>query len=271
MAESSIPQTRRCGKCGVEFPLTAEYFHKHKRDKAGFNNRCKECAKAVSKQWYEDNKEYALKWQRDYVLRNWDKTQEDQRKYRENHREETKQYNQDYRKRKPEKHAEHDRKYRERYPEKGRARQRRYRLRHPDRVKIRFRRWHQDNPDKNRLYHNKRRAKQSNLPNEFTQADWQRALTYFDNKCAVCGNEPDFWRILAMDHWQPLDGGGATIAGNIVPLCRAKPGAPSGTPSCNSSKSNKDPERWLTDRFGKRKARVILNRIRNYFEWLKSQ
>jgi len=44
----------------------------------------------------------------------------------------------------------------------------------------------------------------------------------------------------------------------MIPLCH-------GLGGCNNSKSDKDPEPWLTKRFGKRKAAVILKRIHAYF------
>jgi hypothetical protein len=114
-----------------------------------------------------------------------------------------------------------------------------------------------------------RRARQAQLPDTFTREQWLAALQYFGHKCAACGQPEDFWCRLAPDHWIPLtdprpDNPG-TVATNIVPLCHAK-GA-SGR-SCNNSKSNKDPEIWLKEKFGVRKAREISRRIHAYFDSL---
>jgi len=61
-----------------------------------------------------------------------------------------------------------------------------------------------------------------------------------------------------------LSKGGGTTADNIVPLC-------SGEDGCNNSKHNAMPEVWLVLKFGKRKARVILQRILEYFELVKAK
>lgn len=114
----------------------------------------------------------------------------------------------------------------------------------------------------------RRRARVDGLPEDFTPADWKQALDYFDGKCAVCGSGPDFWTVLAADHWLPLSKGGGTTKMNIVPLCHGKKGKPFGEPSCNNSKGSRDPIQWLETRFGQQKARAIMKRIQRYFTWL---
>ncbi len=79
------------------------------------------------------------------------------------------------------------------------------------------------------------------------------------------------WSFLAKEHWQPMSKGGGYTVGNILPMCHAKPGVPAGKPCCNNSKGTKDPELWLIEQFGKRKAKAILKRIADYFEWAKAQ
>ncbi len=69
----------------------------------------------------------------------------------------------------------------------------------------------------------------------------------------------------------PIAKGGAYIVGNVVPLCHARPGVPCGNPACNQSKNDKDPEAWLLERFGARKAKAILKRINAYFAWVREQ
>lgn len=117
----------------------------------------------------------------------------------------------------------------------------------------------------------RRRARMSNLPNDFTPAEWQRGLDYFEGKCAVCGSQPDFWTTLAADHWIPLSKGGSSTKMNLVPLCHGKKGRPFGEPSCNNSKGNHDPLEWLESRFGTRRAREIIKRIETYFQWVREQ
>lgn len=106
-------------------------------------------------------------------------------------------------------------------------------------------------------------ARKRNLPATLTTAEWQYALDYFDNQCAVCGCSN---RKLALDHWIPLsdprtDNPG-TVAKNAVPLCHDRRG-------CNIGKRNKPAEQWLSQRYGDSHAQEILRRIQAYFDSLK--
>lgn len=107
------------------------------------------------------------------------------------------------------------------------------------------------------------RARQLSLPHNFSKHDWDIALHYFGNCCAVCGRPRGLWHTLAADHWIPLsagiEGNPGTVAINIVPLCHGRDG-------CNNSKSDKMPMDWLTQRFGTRQAKVISNRIESFFK-----
>lgn len=117
----------------------------------------------------------------------------------------------------------------------------------------------------------RRRARNLNLPDTLTAAQWERAIEYFNGCCAVCGRQlRDLFstHTVAADHWIPLtdprpDNPG-TVASNIIPLCHGEDG-------CNNSKGNKDPLEWLTERYGKRKAKTILARIEAYFRWVREQ
>ena len=62
-------------------------------------------------------------------------------------------------------------------------------------------------------------------PCDFTMEDWQRAVAYFDHKCAYCRKK----RRLTQDHVQPVVQGGGHTATNIVPACGP----------CNSLKRSK--------------------------------
>lgn len=110
----------------------------------------------------------------------------------------------------------------------------------------------------------RRRALKRQLPAEFTANDWNNALTYFHDCCAVCERPPGLWHTLAMDHWIPLSSPECpgTIPTNIVPLCH-------GVDGCNNSKHNSDPHNWLIRKFGKSKSKKIEERIVTYLNWLK--
>ncbi len=108
-------------------------------------------------------------------------------------------------------------------------------------------------------------ARKHSLPNTFTADDWQRALEYWEHKCAVCGRPRGLWHTLAKDHWLPLTSPDCpgTVATNILPLCHGEGG-------CNNSKSKKDPESWLIERLGKRRAARKRGEIQAYFDWVRS-
>lgn len=120
----------------------------------------------------------------------------------------------------------------------------------------------------NLIHANLRRARKLQLPANFTEMQWGRALEYFGYRCAVCGRPAGLWHFLAQDHWIPItskrkDNPGTTAL-NVLPLCHGEGG-------CNSKKSNKEPEAWLDLEFGKRKAKRILKRVAAYFEWVRKQ
>lgn len=100
------------------------------------------------------------------------------------------------------------------------------------------------------------------LPNTLTNADWERALTYWDHRCAVCERPRGLWHTLAQDHWIPLTDANCpgTTAENILPLCHGEGG-------CNNSKGKKDPLEWLRAKLGTRRAKQKLYDIKVYLGW----
>lgn len=45
--------TKRCTKCGIEYPATTEYFYQHKGFKSGLRADCKNCVIQRSKSYRE--------------------------------------------------------------------------------------------------------------------------------------------------------------------------------------------------------------------------
>lgn len=132
------------------------------------------------------------------------------------------------------------------------------------------REWARKYPEKakrlKRVATNRRRARKEGLLDTFTSDDYKRMIEYWHGCCAVCGRQlNDLFgeHKAAIDHWIPIAKNGPTTSDNIVPLCH-------GVGGCNNSKSGKFPEDWLIEKFGKRKAKQILERIQTYFEWVKS-
>lgn len=112
-----------------------------------------------------------------------------------------------------------------------------------------------------------RRARKLGFISDLTKEQWSYALTYFDYKCAYCGEDLKLGQKMAKDHFIPEKMGGGTTASNIVPACHSAKG--SLLPGCNTKKSSTTPEIWIIREFGKNKGRKILNKIQIYFENIK--
>jgi len=213
------------------------------------------------------NSEKVREGQRVYRAANSEKVREGRRVYRAANSEKLNEKSRVYHAANSEKLNEKKRVYYAANSEKAREASRAYRAANPEKVREAVRVWQVANPEKGRVHSQRRRARKANLPNTLTAAEWQYAIDYFHGYCAVCDRplkNLDKTRRGSADHWIPLSKGGGTTADNIVPLC-------SGEDGCNNSKHNAMPEVWLALKFGKRKARVILKRILEYFELVKAK
>lgn len=54
---TTIPLWRTCTKCGIEYPLTPEHWHRHTRSPHGLYLQCKICRRAVNRRWNANNRE----------------------------------------------------------------------------------------------------------------------------------------------------------------------------------------------------------------------
>jgi 5-methylcytosine-specific restriction endonuclease McrA len=95
--------------------------------------------------------------------------------------------------------------------------------------------WRKNNPDKVRLAEQRNKDMRRGLPATLTLADWRRALEYFQNRCAYCGNQPERFH---KEHFIPAVLGGGLTPDNIVAAC----------PRCNARKQKKHPADWLAGR-----------------------
>lgn len=255
----SIPQ-KRCTKCGVEKPATLEFFRPETKTKSGIASICRECTRLAGRDRYQkpDVKERAAKRRSDpeYKKKHQEYChQPDQlQKARERNKRPERVAAQKESERRPERIA-----WRKNYKKSPKVKAYDYQYRRRPKTKV-----------SNRIKEHKRRTVQRDLPVSFTVADWMRALDYFGNHCAVCGKPAGLWHVLAQDHWIPLKSPDCpgTIPNNIIPLCHARKDGEFG---CNNSKSSRLPETWLLEKYGKRQAKKILNRINTYFEWLTTQ
>lgn len=236
----------RCSTCGVEKPLTDEFWHKDKTSRTGYAYKCKTCALDRSRRWVAENrqrnKDNCNKWYAEH--------QDRVHVYRAENADHDKAYKRAWRKAHPNLVKQHKSASQKRHRDSANVRARRYGHNHPERVKV---------------FTQKRQARKRSLPDTFTPTDWEHCLAYFHDCCAVCGKPQGLWHKLAMDHWIPLSDPvcPGTVVTNIVPLCHGEGG-------CNNSKCDRDPLEWLRDKFGPRRAAVIQRAIEAYFESVQS-
>lgn len=234
---------KRCTKCGNEYPATTEYFHARKDRPCGLTASCKFCRLAAVQTWNKENHERhvanAVKWNNE-------------------HPERVKDTNKRYFKKNQSKITARQKKWYNENKDIINEKVKKKRRANPEKHRESNKRQYQKNPQKALIRAHKRHARLRALPATFTEQDWIRALEYFNNVCAYCGNPPsesDHHQTLHKEHHIPLNRGGGFTPDNIVPACQM----------CNYSKHDKEPEQWLIDNFGKEKARIISEKIRAYF------
>lgn len=236
-ASDRTPDSRLCRTCGISKPLTPEFWHKDKTNKSGFSYSCKECARKRARQWTMDNSE--------------------RNKANCRNRYATKKHEyQAYRAKNAGKIAEEKRAWRKANPDLVKKHKSDSYKRHRDASNARVRKFSHANPEKIRVWTHRRRARKRDLPDTLTAAEWQFALQYFGHACAYCGATEK----LTADHFIPINSPECpgTVAENMLPVCNI----------CNSSKADRDPVEWLTERFGSYRAHEILSVIGAYSEYV---
>ena len=226
---------RLCSKCGIEYPITSEFFYTDAQKPNGFRPECKVCNNAKKQDWR---------------LKNPDKVRANSKL--ENQR------------KSPERRARENAKQLAKYHADPQAASKRYKEYYKKKIDYhleRGRKYKDANPDKRRANEQRRRTREYELPNTLTASEWRYALEYFNQSCAYCGNQEGFWNRIEVEHFIPVTASNCpgSTKDNILPACR----------HCNSSKNNKDATEWLTSKYGKRKASAILKRITDYFESVK--
>lgn len=82
-----------------------------------------------------------------------------------------------------------------------------------------------------RLSNKSRAARKKSLASDLTLSQWKECETFFNLKCAYCGNDSN---ALTQDHFIPIVRGGGYTKSNIIPSCK----------SCNFSKNDSDFFDW---------------------------
>lgn len=238
-----------CSRCKIE--LSVGSFGKNKGSKSGLNSYCKKCNIEHTKIYYKENTEKVTQYSRTYrkenseqiakglkiyYKNNTNKLAEYQKKYNKNNQEKVSNYHKNYRITNLEISLENGRKYYEEHSEKRKAYARKYKT---------------ENPEKCSILGQKRRAKKLLLLSTFTNEQWEKAKSYFENKCCYCGRELP----LTQEHWIPVSKGGNYDALNIIPACK----------HCNSSKGNRDFFKFYPKyKFYSKKREKLILKFLNY-------
>ncbi len=64
---------KKCTKCGIDKPLTAEYYHRQSSRSSGFQSQCKICRSKIEAEYHQNNKEKILKKRSEYYQNNKEK------------------------------------------------------------------------------------------------------------------------------------------------------------------------------------------------------
>lgn len=247
-------KTRRCSKCGVEYPASREYFSPDRRNKDGFQSACKACIREQLRQYRAAHKDIVSEQNRRYYRQQINERRIRARKHASENKGKRRDYIQRYRMEKTDELREWGRQYRAKNGEKIRNRKRQHIAHNRDKERGRQRRYYQENRDKVRLYYHRRKARKQSLPDTFTVEEWEKARDYWHNCCAYCGSRSP---VLTIDHFIPLNSDRCigTVPTNIVPACKP----------CNSSKGDRDAFAWLISQFGAERGKEIQARILTYF------
>lgn len=212
---SPSPEERQCKKCGVVKPITE--YGVHAGCRGGHLPQCKSCVAAKQRNYNAENRDLIRERRAADYAAHPERYKARVKAYRDQNREQIEAKKRSYNVANPEKvKGWKDDWYRKnRQRQLGRARERREA--NPGLHRAYQRIWLTQNRDKDRARGARRRARKKNAPVvDFTAAQWQELLFYFDNRCAYCGcrSSP-----LHQEHMIPLSRGGSHTLENIVPAC----------------------------------------------------
>jgi hypothetical protein len=272
---SSVPSSMPCSKCGVEYPLTSEFFIPAKANRYGLTRQCRKCINQREKERYWDNPDLARSKARNKYKNNPEPPKQRRKDYYKTPHGKAvhNAWNKEWRKNNPDKVKESKKRDYEKHKDKRKATMRRSYPKNKAAIMARGKEWKKAHPEVVNINTHKRLARKKGLPFQFNNKDWERCLDYWDNRCAICGREISETHLLAKDHWIPMfdkrpDNPG-TVPTNIIPVCHGRKQAKCS--GCNENKWKFDPEKWIRSQYPPDEADAIIKRIHDYFEWVKTR
>lgn len=268
--------TRICSACLVEYPYTTDFFYRHKNN-GGLRNTCKEC-------WRKNRRSQKSISLDNIRIENIDLEKNGLKKCCYCHI--IKPLTEDFfyfRSKSSGKYRPyckncHNVKYKpsEEYVKRQYAKHKNQRLnknaayREKNRITLRkkTKEYFAKHPEIYRAARQRRKARIRNLPYQWRAENEIFAMQYFNNSCAVCGEEDGFWHIIVMDHWIPIsnDQSPGTVPWNMVQMCNILPNAPIGASYCNNSKNDKMPHEWLKEKLGENQAKRKIEEIEKFLD-----
>lgn len=235
-------ETKRCKRCGTEYPSTTEYFRMC--DGRYLGNICRNCIRKQNSEYQKQHREERNAYGREY--RKTEKHREYIRRYNEIHKNERRAYFKKY----EEQNKDKIRAYRQEWYAQNRERllpirkawndahkdehreyYKEYNKANKDHLRVLRHNHYENNKEKSFAYAQERRARKRGAPSGMTESDWEYAIQFFENRCAYCGSETDK---LTREHVVPLVNGGGYTKDNIIPVCLC----------CNLSKNKKTLGEW---------------------------
>lgn len=205
---------RACSTCGIEKPLTLEFFYAQSSKRSGLRTDCKECVKSRTKRWSDINPGRRTQISREWRHKNPEKAKAKRRRYCEKNRNTVRAG---------------IARWQAKNPERQKAASARYWKRHRERLLGESAAWKAANPDKCRVQWRTRRARKRGAIGHHTAEDAATIRKHQHNRCAYCRDA--LGRSAHLDHIISLSRGGSNWPSNLQWLC-----AP-----CNLSKNARDP------------------------------
>jgi hypothetical protein len=256
-----------CTKCHTPFPATLLYFRRDSRKADGIGVTCRPCNTLSKRQWRLENQAHVQAYNRDWKRSHPELVRaQSQRTYK---RDPAKMIARADAWRRA--HPEQRRATKRAWWQKNATQLNAARRRNPEKRREQFQAWSARNPTYSRewyaahqasilarcqaryaanaerfraqgvIQNARRRARRRGLPDLLTPQEWQHAVAFWGECCAVCETSvSDSGKTLAQDHWIPLTDTTCpgTVAWNTVPLCNGRGG-------CNTLKRNHDPYLFL--------------------------
>lgn len=216
--------TKHCIMCGVEYPLTNEYFAPIQKGRY-FNSYCRLCHSKIN----VDNK-------RRIIARDPKAFSEQRKRQPSRSKERTAQDNKARYWKYRDKELARIKANRRRFADRRKEYQKVYRQTHREQRKLWARNHYKDNPTvrlKNHVHSRNRKMRMKMVEGTHTATDIKRLYEDQDGRCLYCGIgllESE----VTVDHVVPITRGGSNWSDNLVVCCK----------SCNSSKNNRTIPEW---------------------------